>query len=419
VKSAGTAYFTSAGYTQDFNALIAGIKGLDFSSYDTLQTSIDAIPTGSTVSRGTIIRDAGSAVYSRATDLLGEKASDTVPADLASQLLAQYEATDPEYQGYISDAKALLLKKQETFAQLQDLQQQTAAKAQDVARHMATIEALVKPLRDAKLAIDTPVLAAVADLRRDAERRLRYYLYLIALAYEYRLLQPYRSPLNVNLDVKQLQNAADANQTELTTDQARDLMVPYEKVLSQITEEIINAYDLQQKPIEQQLTRSIRLSDNECTRLGKGERVEINLALRPEFAGLTQENLRLVGVALESMNGIEAKPASVDVLMRHEGVSLIKAGTTIHGFRHLGYDGQAFLNWRSNYDFKTDVIHNSTPSEAAESLLLSRLNTPSDKFVLFASPGLDAGLVLSLEPSSVRLQLSEVVFSVHYTYQQT
>lgn len=417
VKSAGTAYLTSAASSSvEISSLTGAFEKLDFSSYDALKASMDAKPTGLGDSRGEVIRDAGIKIYSTATDLLAKKASDTVPADLASQLLAQYEASDPEYQGYISDAKALLLKKQETFAQLQDLQQQAATMAQDVGRQIVTIEASVKPLRDANLAIDTTVLAAVADLSRDAERRLRKYLYLIALAYEYRLLEPYRSPLTVKYKVQELQTAADANETEPTPGQVRALLAPYEEVLSQVTQDIIDRYNVQQ---ESQLERPITLNKDECARLGKGEKVEINLAQRGGFDGLSEENLRLVNLQLLALTAKGEKPEILDLVMRHEGVSLIKLGDTTHGFRHRGYDGEPLLTWTAVKDFKTGHIKNSTLSAAENSILQSVMKMPPKDVVLFMSPGLDAGVVLSLEPKGVHLHLTEVRLNVIYSYLPT
>ncbi len=420
VKNVSSAYMVDEKYIDSFNKLIIGLNALDFSSGDSLSNSLNTSPISQDKSQTKdIIATNVFSILSKASDLLGQKAKDTVPADLASQLLAQYEADDPEYQDYINESNALLLKKKETFSVLQDLQQQVAVVAQNISIQMDMINNSILPLRDANLAANTSVLPIVGNMRREAEQRLRYYLYLMALAYEYRLLKPYTKSLVINLDEKQLENAFAANENELTADQANALMLPYTNVLSQIAEDIITAYDEQQMSIEQQQVRLIRLNVDELKRLGGGQKIEINISKRPEFENLSQENLRLVSLSLESMT-IGSNPSNIttlDILMRHSGVSLIKSGVKTYGFRHMGYDGQPFLTWSSTIDLKTKIINTATPSLAAKSLLQSLVSGVN--LELFAAPALDATIIGSIEQGSTGIQFTDITLTVSYTFIQT
>lgn len=422
LKAAHSAYSSGTNYAASLGTLLSALDGLDLASADFFEQSLNAVPTGSSATRGDIIQDAGAKVCEQAAGVLSAKSSQTVPADLADQLLQQYEDTDPDYQSYVSEAKDLLVRKQVAFAKIEDIQHSIAMSTQEIASQIVTLDASASALRDTELAIDTRVLASISQLGLEANRRLQYYLYLVALAFEYRLLKPYNNPLTVQYDVTKLNDALSKNLTSISAPQvAETIMAPFNNQLSSLAADIVAAYTKEQKPAESSVSTQVRLTDNERAQLGNGSKVHINLSDRPEFKGYSQENLRIQNITLKSFPIPVPVPPTPDIhiIVRHLGVSLLTIGGDTYGFRHLGYNGDSMITWVSVVDVRTGEISNAIPSPGTVSLLLSQLRTPSDKFVLFASPGLNATLEISVEPKDLKMQLSDFTLTVEYSFDQT
>jgi hypothetical protein len=286
------------------------------------------------------------------------------------------------------------------------------------------LEVATTQLRKVQGAINLHVRSIVVDLKRQAEQRLRYYHYLLARAFEYRLLQPYPDSLVLpELHTHELVEAANKNADELSATQVRALMAPYHDQLSRITNLIIDEYF--QRPRERQIPklgetgRRVTLTSEECARLARGDKIEINLATRSEFAGLDEADRRLVGIEVLQLDG-SGQGGAINIVVRHSGISAITWGGKTYGFRHLGYDGQAYLYWKSivnvqSGEIKHEITHDRI-SDAATSLLLSQLRIPNDKFVLFADPGLDASLVIYGLPAGTVQRINKLVFAVDYAY---
>lgn len=419
-QGVNAAYSTGTDYASDLAKLLAALQGLDTTSADSFEQSLNASPAGSGPTRASIIQDSGAAICEQAAKVLSAKSSQTVPSDLATQLLQEYEASDPEYQSYLADAQQLLLRKQTVFAQIQDIQHKIAITAQDVARQVVALDASANALRNTQLAIDTRVLSAISQLGLEATRRLQYYLYLIALAFEYRMLKPYMSSLTIQYDVKQLQAAASANLPSLGGQQVTTLMAPYSDQLSALAEDIVSSYAGQALK-EASSSTPVRLTGDERSQLGSGRKIQINLSSRPEFTGFSQENMRIQRVSLSLLPIPNPAPSTpeIHVVVRHLGVSLLTAGGVTYGFRHVGYDGTSMITWVSAVAVATGAITRPATSSGAVSLLLSQLKNPSNNLVMFALPALDADLEISIEPRNLTVQLSDFVLTVDYTYDQT
>ena len=196
-------------------------------------------------------------------------------------------------------------------------------------------------------------------------------------------------------------------------------MAPFNDQLSSLAADIVAAYT--QKPAESSVPTQVRLTDSERAQLGNGSKIYINLSDRPEFKGYSQENLRIENISLKSFPiPVPAPPTpDIHIIVRHLGVSLLTIGGDTYGFRHLGYNGDSMITWTSIVDVKTGEISNAIPSPGAVSMLLSQLRTPSDKFMLFGSPGLNATLEISVEPKGLKMQLTDVTLTVEYSFDHT
>ena len=217
----------------------------------------------------------------------------------------------------------------------------------------------------------------------------------------------------LDLATDELEKAAEANADELSQKQVDALMVPYQIQLSRITNLIIDYFA--QHPFEREISRHVRLAPEECARLDRGEDLEINLATRSELSQPDEANRRIVGIEVFQLEASGDGAAAMDIRARHSGLSAITGDAKTYGFRHLGYDGQPFLYWKSTKDFLAGTITPDQQSDATASLLISQLQIPNAKFVLFSSPGLDANLVISGSNSGGR-KITDLVFSVKYSY---
>ncbi|QUN27726.1 hypothetical protein KB879_27320 [Cupriavidus sp. KK10] len=418
VKNVGAAYLSGAEGLKGLNDLVNGIDGLDFSTLDSIEKTINEVPAGANESRGRKIVKAAAEVYDKATEFLEEKSKSTVSTDLAAKLLAQYEAADPEFQQYSANARALLLAKQEVFAAFQDLQQFAIDSVQAISEHVRQVDLAVTALREAEGGHNSAVLTAIREAEISADRRLRYYLYLVALAYEYRLLKPYTEPLLVELHYEELVSSARANNIPLTLEKIETLMEAYDNILANITESIVHRYLEEQHPIEHSQSKVIALTTDECVRLGRGESIVLNPVLRPEFQGLSIEELRLLRVDIPANSMVVQNPPvnAIDVLVRHSGVSRITSKGTRYGFRHIGYDGKKLMTWRTTVYLATGATEPQADSEAEKSLFATVLKIDDDNLNLFAAPGLDADLVLSIEPSENHISISQLYLRLSYTF---
>jgi hypothetical protein len=105
----------------------------------------------------------------------------------------------------------------------------------------------------------------------------------------------------------------------------------------------------------------------------------------------------------------------MDIGVRHSGLSAISLDGKTYGFRHLGYDGRPFLYWTSTIDFLSGKINPDKPADATNSLLLSQMRIPTLNTNFFASPDLDATLVVT-RPTPTDRRITELVLSVEYSY---
>ena len=105
-------------------------------------------------------------------------------------------------------------------------------------------------------------------------------------------------------------------------------------------------------------------------------------------------------------------------MIEHSGISYFKVQDKPYVFQHLGYDGKNRLTWKSLYNAQEDELSHSSPSEDANSLLYSLLDSPREKVVLFTRPGLNSDVIISVIKSDQTQIIKKLSFVVKYTFYQ-
>ena len=417
VEHAFEAYLLSSAYEKAFSSLVKNVNGLDWSSSNALWTSVDAIPSGETLSRGVLIAGDAGKVYARGSELMQAKAQSSFTAEMADDFLKKYSDLDPEYTQLVKDAKALLQKTQEAFTRLQDVQNKASATALSLAKNTQSLKDIAVSMQQAALQDRTAVAAEIWRTRKRAESLLQYYSYILARAYEYRLVEAFPHSITPQLDVQILQDAANQNQEMLTEPQAGALMAPYTQILTAVARGIYDIYVSSRRPIEQVMDRAFSFESDELKQMSAGKPIFINIANRNEFRGLSTQNSRISRITLQTVKVVGSRPNSIDLIVRHGGASVITLDHRNYFFSHIGLDGDARFTWRTTWDFHLDIPHVATPSPGALSLFASLLLRNSSDLTIFSSPGLDATLVVSIDQGTL-LEISEMSMLVTYTFEQ-
>lgn len=307
---------------------------------------------------------------------------------------------------------AIRKERKEAFSHLLEVRQQLLVCAENITENSKTVEACAEEARSLIQGYSIETKARIEDLRRRAVQRLRYYHYLFAKAWEYRLLTPYEEPLLLDLIYKDFEKKVQANEVRLSKADVDAMLVPYTDQLQDLTKRVIENVAAGQK----QLSRLVDLSDIELGELNRGQKVKINLATREGFIGDGRGNRRIVSIKVSNVasNGDEG---SIDIDIAHGGTSKIVKRKKSYVFRHLGYEGAPALEWIAVYNVKHRTTVTSEPSDADKSLLRIFTGINSDNVQYFAQPGLDSDFYISITLSRPKLQITSLSLDVTYSFE--
>jgi hypothetical protein len=290
----------------------------------------------------------------------------------------------------------------ETIARIAEL-------ADGIKRDILAIDTANRDLSRNKAVLDHRTLVYVKEMEQRTKARLRYYHYLVAKAFEYRLLKPYQGDLDVERIIERMIEIAQAGHQgkEFLNQQEFDLLRGvYDDILCEIVRSVVDY--LGQNP-RSALLKTYVLSQPEIDQLNTNLYVRINL-MEKGVLDTTREDHRLAAVDLTTM-GVEdyyhVLNSSMTVEAVHSGASKLRKGVL-----DLAFFSTNYIRWAATYEANDGLIHPEYPSPLAGSLLcflLQRLNKDcSTNLVLFSTPGAWADIYLAKYTSS-HIQPSDVV----------
>ncbi|MBK7999896.1 MAG: hypothetical protein IPK15_14570 [Verrucomicrobia bacterium] len=284
----------------------------------------------------------------------------------------------------IADKEALLLLISQTTQRLGQLNA-------GIQFSLLAIDAMNQDISQGLFAFDDRAVSYLHEMGRRARERLLRYHYNLKKAYEYRLLRPYTTDLDLNAMFNRFKALAEAGKgARLDQADFQTLAVLYEDQLKQITSEVINWYNANVP--ERSASAFIRLTAEQLAQLNGTNSV---LTLNFRDIGLfppSEENHRIVNIEVREMrtstNG-NVGTGFLDLEIEHGGESVVTQGGRDYRFRHYNQDTQHPLVWGARYTPFANLLEPVVPSESAESLLRALLGpgASSDRILLWSRPG--------------------------------
>lgn len=241
--------------------------------------------------------------------------------------------------------------------------------ADTIKRDILAIDAVNRDLSQNNTVLDHRTLVYVNEMEDRAKTRLRYYHYLLAKAYEYRLLKPYNGELDVERIVEKMIVIAQTGNQGAVLDQAdfNSLKGVYDDILSEIIKGIIDY--LSQNPRTAQL-KTYQLSGADLHQLNTNWFLRVN-PMEKGVLDLTREDQHIVGFDLTLMgvfDPFKVPNSSMTVEAVHSGVNKLR-----HGTKDLVFLSTNYLRWSGTYAANDGKIYPEYPSPLAGSLLCSLL----------------------------------------------
>jgi hypothetical protein len=323
-----------------------------------------------------------------------------------------------------------------------ELQQLNARKQQLAERIAATLDKLTKfasavhenvlaiaqldrDLSGALDALDHRSVLYVTDMARRTTDRLLSYQYLMAKAYQYRLLRPYTGSLRLGRILERIRELIDFQDSQpvLSPDQFDSLKAIYLEEMSRIAEEIHQ--DVNVNAPEHSEPKSFRLTAEEVAALNEQGSLELDLAKKGLF-GANLEDLRIASIETQDLTvnviGTIGTHATLRIKMEHSGISRIVRGGQTYLFTHYRTERVNPITWTTVYDALSGKWTESRISAATESLLRFLLDLPSgEDVILYSPPAALAKLVLSKEVTAdngVDIDVTGLTLRVEYDYAQ-
>lgn len=348
-------------------------------------------------------------------------------ADEVKAELEKLRAQEPALREMTLELEELNLEKQE-------LGEQIAATLQILTNFSALVEQnlIATDRLDASLdseleVLDHQAILDVAELGRQTLDRLLKYQYLMAKAYQFRLLRPYTGSLRLARLFEEIRGLIELHGPgeELGLDDFQALKGIYLAELGRIADDILTDYNLNAP--ERSAPVRYALSREELAELNATGRLELDLSSRNLF-GAEEENLRLVSISAERLRvrtvGQLGGVATLRLKYEHDGSSRIRSGGRQFLFTHYKSEGVNPIRWSTVFDGLTNQKTETSISEAAESLIRALVTlggNSTDDLLLFSRPGALARILVTREVNAdndVSMDLEELILEIQYDYSE-
>ncbi len=348
------------------------------------------------------LNTAMSGLQSGITNIRGFLAQNEAPsADMLAEL-ESLKASDTNYQALATRIEALMLEQRKYADQLLATMTSVAGLSDLINRDILAIDAMDPEISDGYAYLDGRASAYLDDMKRRAFDRLLKYHYYMAKAYEYRLLQPYANPLNLEALFEEFSDLADrpGATNQLSQGDFESLFQIYHEPLRDVATNIWYVYET--ASWAESLTNLITLQPQQLAALNRGEALTMNLVDAGKFDA-QEENLRILDINVWDIGLVRADGTPfdfddrLDLNIEHSGVSTLKTSSSLYLFRHYNRDTRNPLRWEIRVFPYYGTIVPSGVSPDSQSMLWNMLDGVSENVALFSRPGVWADLTLTAE----------------------
>ncbi|MHC5183156.1 MAG: coiled-coil domain-containing protein, partial [Planctomycetota bacterium] len=341
-----------------------------------------------------MLSEGGSLVTSAFSQISDIVSAREAPKSKIDAELARLAAEDEEFQKLADEIKELLDSKASLSKKIASAVQAISTIPNQISTNVQAINSFNREKVSTEAALSNEAVEYLGSLENRAYDRLIKYHYYLAKGYEYRLLKPYKNPLDLRPMFDKFKDIALVNSPEdhvLQPDQFASLKAIYEDILSGIAEEIFDQYNRNASP-EYTVSARFSLLPEELDKINSGQSLILNPFDIGLFNGIYEENLRIVNLSVcdisaDPNEGLLGDPAYVDLRIEHPGESKIKSNGNIYLFRFSEGGDSRPIEWGCRYDLVDQVLEDIYPSAASESLLRSLLEgDATSDMMLYSRP---------------------------------
>lgn len=277
-------------------------------------------------------------------------------------------------------------------------------------------------------------ILTINNLKNAAMKRLFKYHYLMAKAYEYRLIKPFPEKNNYDIEsfISNVQKTIKAANGEINEKVIEKSSILFSEILQDINSEILNNFN---NGNELLMHNNVyySLSKSEIEQLNTNNNLELNLYEIENLFPPNLENIRLVEISVASckfsndhvINANQNQAVNlnlhgsnyIDLKFIHSGISTIQKEGLLYRFNHINGDNPDLINWNSHIDLIGNCIQNENISEDSKSLLLDAVGKDEQgDLTLFSTPSVNSKLLLKAYYNSNQ-KFNSIVLKVKYNKQ--
>ena len=326
------------------------------------------------------------------------------PAEKIQAELARLKKTSPEFKSLCEKVDALNRDQAQYARDLIDAVATMASLADLVTESLVAMDALRDDLSGVET-LDPRAAMYLDNLERRAFDRLLKYHYYMAKAYEYRLLEPYDQPLDLQSLFEELGKTKFDSQGSVTPhDEFETLKSIYIDTIRTVVGKILEEYTYDTPELSAPVRFS--LTADELAQINDGRTVRINLfdlGIFPSYAeNIRIYDLKVIAIDTVPVDGDYDPNGNIKIKIAHSGESKLMCDGQTYLFRHYTDKTENPLTWGTIYypaDADTDPVGTPIrPSAASTSLLRTLLGdgAPAD-MMLYSRPSAWADLNVSTE----------------------
>ena len=247
--------------------------------------------------------------------------------------------------------------------------------------------------------IDPRAMTYLNEMKKTAWERMVRYHYYLAMAYQYRFLEPYPEPLNMRPVFESFDTLA-VHDSELSPDQYNALLPVFENQIKGISDEIYTSFN-QGTYTEFNEPITYTLSEKQLSELNESGELLINIwnsgKIPRQYVDCRVTNISIVEDKLKISQDTILPDATLTLLMAHSGNSALIHPTSGKHFMFCQYNDAAAvyyntssmspLGWAEKYFFYNSEIRKVERSLASESLIRKILDVAGDQdLMIFTRP---------------------------------
>ncbi|MBN1133264.1 MAG: T9SS type A sorting domain-containing protein [Bacteroidales bacterium] len=323
----------------------------------------------------------------------------TIPDDKVKAEFERLKKGYPIFDIWLDSIESYTMKKGEVAQVMAFSQQKLNNIPQELTKMLLVCDAMDDILLSSDNILDPRAMTYLNEMKRTAWERMVRYHYYLAMAYQYRFLEPYPEPLNLRPLFESFDTLATYN-AEISPEQYSALLPIFENQIRTISDEIYTAFnDGTYSEFNEPVTYT--LSDGQLDELNAKGELRINVwnsgKIPRQYVDCRITDISVVKNKLKISQDTILSDATLTILMAHSGNSALIHPSSGEHFMFSQYNDDAAvyyntssmspLGWAEKYFFYDGHMSTVERSLASESLIRKILDVAGDEdLMIFTRP---------------------------------